>query len=281
MLGVIGFSLTLPATRLAVVELDPTFVGLGRAVVAAFIAGVALLAVRAPLPVGGQWLRLAGTALGVVIGFPLLSAWAMKTVPAAHGAVFVGLLPLVTALFGAALAGERPRLVFWISTLSGSLTIALFSLSSSDGHFQAADFLMLGATIAAGYGYAEGARLSRELGAWQTISWALVLSAPILLLPTLATAPEDFSSVGWRSAAGFAYVSVISMFLAFIVWYKGLALGGIARVGQLQLLQPFLTIFAAALLLHEAITLRDMLAVSIVLSFVLIGRRATATPVAR
>ena len=280
MLGVIGFSLTLPATRLAVAELDATFVGLGRALIAAIIAAIALALAHAPRPVGMQWLRLAGTAVGVVIGFPLLSSWAMTTVPAAHGGVVVGLLPLATALFGAWLAGERPRPIFWASTIAGSITIAIFSLSSGGGSFQAGDFLLLGAVLAAGFGYAEGARLSRELGAWQTISWALVISAPILVLPVLATMPHNIASVGWQSLCGFAYVSVVSMFLAFVVWYQGLALGGIARIGQLQLLQPFLTILAAAMLLHERITWREMLAAAIVIACVLIGRRTGDTATA-
>ena len=277
-LGVVGFSLTLPATRLAVAELDPTFVGLGRAIVAALIAGVALAIFHAPRPVGMQWLRLCGTAIGVVIGFPLLSTWAMTTVPAAHGAVVVGLLPLSTALFGAWLAGERPRPLFWASTIVGSITIAFFSLSSGGGSFHTGDFLLLGAVIAAGFGYAEGARLSRELGAWQTISWALVISAPILLFPALKTMPHHIASVGWQSLCGFAYVSVVSMYLAFVVWYKGLALGGIAQIGQLQLLQPFLTILAAGMLLHELVSWGEVLAALIVIACVLIGRRAGASP---
>lgn len=274
LLGVIGFSLTLPATRIAVSELDPTFVGLGRAIIAAVIAGLALLATRSRKPVGKQWFRLGGTAIGVVIGFPLLSTWAMTTVPAAHGGVVVGLLPLSTALFGAWLAGERPRPLFWVSTIVGSITIAFFSLSSGGGSFQTGDFLLLGAVIAAGFGYAEGARLSKELGAWQTISWALVLSVPILLLPVLETMPDNLSTLSWQSLAGFIYVSVVSMFLAFVVWYKGLALGGIARVGQLQLLQPFLTILAAAILLHESVSWSEVLAALIVIACVLIGRKS-------
>lgn len=273
LLGVIGFSLTLPATRIAVAELDPTFVGLGRAIIAATLAGLALAIFRAPRPVGMQWLRLCGTAIGVVIGFPLLSTWAMTTVPAAHGAVVIGLLPLSTALFGTWLAGERPRLLFWVSTLAGSITIAIFSLSSGGGAFHTGDWLLLGAVVAAGFGYAEGARLSRELGAWQTISWALVLSAPMLLFPVIKTMPHNLFAVGWQSLAGFIYVGVVSMFLAFVVWYKGLALGGIALIGQLQLLQPFLTIFAASILLHEPLSWPELLAAMVVISCVFIGRK--------
>lgn len=276
LLGIIGFSLTLPATRMAVTELDPTFVGLGRAIIAAAIAGLALAVTRSRKPVGKQWLRLGGTAMGIVIGFPLFSTWAMTTVPAAHGGVVVGLLPLSTALFGAWLAGERPRPIFWASTIVGSITIAFFSLSSGGGSLQTVDLLLLAALIAAGFGYAEGARLSKELGAWQTISWALVLSAPILLFPVLKTMPHNLFSVGWQSLAGFIYVSIVSMFLAFVVWYKGLALGGIARIGQLQLLQPFLTIFAASILLHEPLSWLELLAAMIVIACVLIGRKLGA-----
>jgi len=280
MLGVVGFSLTLPATRLAVAELDPTFVGLGRAIIAATLAGIALMMARSPWPDGMQWPRLGATALGVVVGFPLLSTWAMTTVPAAHGAVVIGLLPLSTALFGAWLGGERPRPLFWLSTLAGSITIAIFSLSSGAGSFHIGDMLLLAAVIAAGFGYAEGARLARELGAWQTISWALVISAPVLLFPAIATMPQHIAAVGWQSLCGFAYVSVVSMYLGFVVWYKGLALGGIARIGQLQLLQPFLTILAAALLLHEPVSWAEMLAALVVIACVLTGRRAGVKPVA-
>lgn len=277
LLGVIGFSLTLPATRMAVAELDSTFVGLGRAIIAASLAGLALAIFRVPRPIGMQWLRLCGTAIGVVIGFPLLSAWAMTTVPAAHGAVVIGLLPLSTALFGTWLAGEQPSLHFWVSTLVGSTTITMFSLSAGGGAFHTGDWLLLGAVVAAGFGYAEGARLSRELGAWQTISWALVLSAPILLIPVIKTMPHNLFAVGWQSLAGFIYVSVVSMFLAFVVWYKGLALGGIARIGQLQLLQPFLTIFAASLLLYEPLSWLELLAAMVVISCVFIGRKSGAS----
>jgi len=276
MLGVLGFSLTLPATKIAIKDFEPSFVGLGRAIIAAFIAGLVLLISRSPKPVGLQWLRLIAIALGIVIGFPLLTSLAMKTVPAAHGAVVIGLLPLSTALFGALLAGERPRPLFWVSTFIGSLTIVLFSLESGSGTFQFADVLLFGAVLSAGFGYAEGARLSKTLGSWQTISWALVISAPLLVFPVYQVFPDNLSSIHWQSFLGFTYVSVVSMFLAFIFWYKGLSLGGIAKIGQLQLLQPFLTIFAASLILNELITTKEIIAALIVISCVIIGRKASA-----
>ncbi|WP_027158625.1 DMT family transporter [Methylobacter luteus] len=280
LLGVFCFSLTLPATRLAVIDLDPAFVGLGRAVVAGSLAALALWSAKAPIPAGKQWLRLGTTALGVVIGFPLLSALAMKSVPAAHGAIIVGLIPLFTALFGAWLARERPGLIYWLSTLVGSAAIIAFSFEAGAGTFQTADLLLLGSVIAAGFGYAEGARLSKEIGAWQTISWALLLSAPVLLPPVVMLAPANMLAVSWASLLGFAYVSIVSMYLAFFAWYKGLSMGGIARVGQLQLLQPFLTLAGAAIILGESIEASQIIAAVIVLCCVAAGRKSLAVATA-
>ena len=274
LLGVIGFSLTLPATRFALLGLDPTFVGLGRALVAAAIAAVALWVMRAPRPVGRQWLRLGAVALGVVVGFPLFSSWALARVPASHAAVVIAVLPLVTALFGAWLAAERPSGLFWVSTIVASMVISVFSLVSNGGGFDPADLALFAAVVAAGFGYAEGARLARELGAWQTISWALLVSVPWLIVPVIDTFPEHLSDVGWSSVAGFAYVSVVSMFLAFIAWYKALALGGIGRVGQIQLLQPFFTLAAAAAFLNEHVSGAQMVVAIVVLGCVFVGRRA-------
>ena len=274
LLGVIGFSLTLPATHLALVSLDPTFVGLGRALVAAAIAAVALWVMRAPRPVGWQWLRLAAVALGVVVGFPLFSSWALVRVPTSHAAVVIAVLPLVTALFGAWLAAERPSGLFWLATIIASTVITVFSLASSGGAFEPADMALFAAVIAAGFGYAEGARLARELGAWQTISWALLVSVPWLIVPVIDTFPEHLAAVPWSSVAGFAYVSVVSMFLAFIAWYKALAMGGIARVGQIQLLQPFFTLAAAALLMNESVSGGQIGVAMVVLVCVFFGRRA-------
>ena len=202
----------------------------------------------------------------------------MTSVPAAHGAVVIGLLPLSTAFFAAVFARERPRPLFWVSTIAGSATITVFSLATNSGSLESGDFLLLGAVLAAGFGYAQGALLTRELGSWQSISWALVVAAPVLAFPVYDSMPADISAVGWQSLAGFAYVSLISMFLAFAAWYQGLSLGGIARIGQLQLLQPFLTIAAAWLLLSEQVSWREGLAAAIVITCVLVGRRAAAVP---
>jgi len=274
LLGVASFSLTLPATRVAVAGLDPVFVGLGRAVVAAALAGIVLAATRAPWPGRRLLPRLALVAGGVIVGFPLFSALAMRHVPASHGAVVIGLLPLATALAAAWLAHERPSRAFWWSAAFGSAVVVAFAFWQGGGVPQAADALLALAAISAAIGYAEGGRLARSLGGWQVISWALVIAAPFVLVPTLLVADARLAAASPAAWIGFAYVSIVSMFLGFFAWYRGLALGGIAAVGQVQLLQPFLTIFASALLLGETIDPATFVAAALVIASIAMGRRA-------
>ncbi|WP_197488502.1 DMT family transporter [Methylomonas koyamae] len=271
--GILGFSLTLPATRMAVAELDPVFVGLGRAVAASLLAALALWWRGGRLPRGSQWLRLAATAGGVVIGFPLLSALALKQVSAVHAAVVVGLTPLLTAGFGVLLSGERPAWPFWLATALGSAAILVFVYLSGEARLQQADLYLLAAIACVAYGYAEGARLAKQLGAGQTISWALLITAPLLLPWVVTTAPPHFELVSWSSLLGFAYVSVISMYLAFFAWYRGLALGGTARIGQLQLLQPFLSMAAGAALIGESVEIEQLATAALVVACVLAARK--------
>jgi drug/metabolite transporter (DMT)-like permease len=267
-----AFSITLPATRIAVASLDPVFVGLGRAIVAAMLAAIVLVAMRVPWPPRALWLRLALVAAGVVVGFPLLTAWAMRHVPASHGAVVIGLLPLATAAAGAWLAHERPTRRFWICALAGSMVVVGFALWKGGGALHAADLLLIGAVAAAAIGYAEGARLARVLGGWQVISWSLLLSAPFLVVPTLVAA-SDLAAAPWQAWAGFAYVAVVSMYVGFFAWYRGLALGGIAAVGQVQLLQPFFTIAFSAALLGETLDTATFVAAGLVIAAIALGRR--------
>ena len=273
-LGVLGFSLTLPATRVAVLDLDPIWVGLGRGFVAAILAAIALRLSRQKLPSANQWRSLAIVAFGVVLGFPLLSAWAMQRLPAAHGAVVLGLLPLATAIAGVIRAGDRPSRQFWIASSIGSLTVVGFGIFSGAGHLQPADLALFIAVIVAALGYAEGGQLAKTLGGWQVISWALVLAAPVEILPMIISTTQHPLTASPAAWLGFAYVSVISQFVAFFAWYHGLARGGVARVGQIQLLQPFLTLLASGLLLGETITPITIGAACIVVASVAIGRRS-------
>lgn len=274
-LAVSAFSLTLPATRVAVAALDPVFVGLGRSLVAALIALFLLVLTRPRLPTRSQWRGLVLVAAGVIVGFPLLTAWAMQRVPAAHGAILLGILPLATAAAGALRAGERSSAGFWIAAVLGSLLVVGFALLSGAGKPTPADLALLGAVFAAALGYAEGGRLARTLGGWQVICWALVVAAPFLVIPVLVSSPAQvaMASISIDAWIAFAYVALVSQLFGFFLWYHALALGGIARVSQVQLLQPFLTLFAAGLWFGERITPLMVVFVVAVVLVVAVGRK--------
>lgn len=255
LMGVIIFSGSLPATRIAVLDLDPFFVTVSRATIAGILALIALLINKEKFPQKTQFLSLGIVALGVVIGFPLLSALALRYVTSAHSIVFVGILPVSTAVFGIIRGGERPRPVFWIFSILGSLLVVGYALRQGISSSPAGDILMLLSVILCGLGYAEGGKLSKTLGGWQVISWALVFSLPIALPLTYIFVPTTVAHVSIGAWTSLAYVSLFSMFIGFIFWYKGLAQGGIASIGQLQLLQPFFGLILAASLLHEEVSI--------------------------
>ncbi|GAA2484893.1 membrane protein [Winogradskya humida] len=270
----LAFSLTLPATRVAVHDLDPWFVAFGRAVGAAVLAGAYLYLTRAPLP--RHWRRLAIVALGVIIGFPLFTSLALTTQTAAHGAVVVTVLPAMTAVFAVLRAGERPPPLFWVAGLSGLLLVLTFLIATGTVHggLNPADFFLLAAVVLCGLGYAEGGALARDLGGARTICWALLLALPVTLPVTVVAAvshPPHTGAAGWSA---FAYLTTVSMFLGFFAWYAGLALGGIARVGQLQLAQPILTLLWSALLLAEPVTPATIATAVLVLACVVAIQRA-------
>ncbi|KDR31609.1 DMT family transporter [Caballeronia zhejiangensis] len=282
LIGVVTFSLTLPMTRIVVAEVNPILNGLGRALVAAIPAAALLLWRREKLPTWPQVKSLAVVALGVIIAFPVFSAWAMKTVPASHGAVVNGLQPLCVAIYAAWLSHERPSKAFWASAIAGSGIVVAFALQAGGGGLQAGDLLMLVAVGIGALGYAEGARLARQMGGWQVICWALVLSAPFLLLPvgwlawaqlfgSHATHPEPLALKTWLA---FGYVTLFSQFIGFFAWYAGLAMGGIARVGQVQLLQIFFTMAFSALFFGEHVSGSTWLYAAAVIVTVVLGRKS-------
>jgi len=273
LLGVIIFSGSLPATRVAVGGFSPLFLTSARAVIAAAIGAVLLAALRQKRPAAGDLGSLVVVASGVVVGFPLLTALALQHVTAARSVVFVGLLPLSTALFGVLRGGERPRAAFWPFAVLGSAAVAGFALAGGGAASPAGDLLMVAAIVLCGLGYAEGAALSRRLGGWQVISWALLVALPAMAALALATRPDAWNAVTAPQWLGLGYVSVFSMLLGFVFWYRGLALGGIAGVGQLQLLQPFLGLALAALLLAEPVAPSTVLVTGIVVVCVLAARK--------
>lgn len=253
LLGVLIFSGSLPATRVAVGGFTPLFLTAARAVIAAALAAALLALLRQSWPARRDLPSLAIVALGVVAGFPLLTALALQHITSAQSVVFIGLLPLATALFGVLRGRERPRPAFWLFSTAGSLTVAGFALWQGGGASLTGDLLMVLAILLCGLGYAEGATLSRRLGGWQVISWALVLALPLMAVAALATMPDDWTGIAVPAWAGLGYVSVFSMLVGFVFWYRGLALGGIAGVGQLQLLQPAFGLLLAGLLLREPV----------------------------
>ncbi len=255
LLGVIIFSGSLPATRVAVEGFTPLFLTSIRAVIAALLGAALLFLLRQSRPERTDLASLAVVALGVVVGFPLLTAFALQHITSAHSFVFIGLLPLATAIFGVLRGGERPGPVFWLFSCMGSLLVVGYALAQGGSGSWAGDLLMIAAILVCGLGYAEGAALSRKLGGWQVISWALVLSLPGMAVVALATSPESVTGIALPAWFSLGYVSVFSMLVGFVFWYRGLALGGIAGVGQLQLLQPFFGLMLAGLLLHEPVSL--------------------------
>ena len=279
-LGVLAFSLSLPTTQVAVRQLGPVFSTVGRAVVAAGLAAGYLAWRRARLPDRWVLLSLLVVAAGVVVGFPLFTALALQRTDSAHGAVIVGLLPAATAVLGVLRTGERPSWAFWVAAAAGAAAVVVFAVVRGSGLPSSADGLTVVAVLSAAVGYAEGARLAPLLGADRVICWALLVSTPFLLpvlAVDLAAGLPSADAAGW---ACFAYTAVISMFLGFFAWYRGLALGGVAKVSQVQLVQPLLTVAESVVLFGQQLDLVIVLAAVVVLCCVAAAQRTRVAPAA-
>lgn len=255
--GVAAFSLTVPLTRVAVDDgaMSPLFVGAARAVIAAALAAIALTATRQRLPRLRQWPRLAVVAGGVVVGFPMLTSYALTETPASHGAVVIALLPAATAIAAVTRTKEHPPARFWVTATLGAIAAVVFALQG-DGlnGLHRADLLLFGAVVAAAVGYAEGGLLAKEIGAWQTVSWALLVASPVMLSLTVISLRHGLPDASAPQWAAFAYLAVVSMYLGFFAWYRGLAIGPMTSVSQIQLTQPVMSIIWAAILLREHIS---------------------------
>lgn len=279
LLGVTIFALTLPMTRLAVgpaddPQLPPLFVTAGRAALAGLLALVYLAVTRAPRPRAGQLPTFAVSALGTVVGFPLFAGLALRHVDAMHAAVITGLMPLATALAAALHFRQRPSAGFWACASAGCALVVAFALLRSGGMLSAADALLLGAVACTALGYVSGARLATQMRAEQVICWVLVLSLPLTLPVMLYAWPaQPARASAW---AGFAYVTLFSMWLGFFAWYRGLALGGTVRVSQVQLVQPFLSLLAAVPVLGETLEPLTLAFALAVVATVVIGKKMPA-----
>ncbi|MDM5358327.1 DMT family transporter [Peribacillus sp. ACCC06369] len=274
LVGVICFSLTLPATSIAVAYFGTTVVGLGRTVVAAILVAVVLIVRKEKLPSSGQFKSLLIVAVGAVLGFPLLTSWAMESLPVSHGAVELALLPLSTAGFAMFRAGEIPSRKFWVSSMIGSLAVIMYALHLGFGQLQFADLALLAAVIILGLSYAEGGKLAKEIGSWQVIAWAIMIGAPFFIIPVGLNLTTDMLHAPLQAWVSLIYLAVVSQFLAYVAWYSGMAMGGIARVSQIQYLQPFLMILFATVFLDESITFFTLGIAVIVVFSVILGKNA-------
>ncbi len=276
LVGVVIFGITLPATRIAVLELDAGFVTFARALIAAALAGVYIAIVRAPLPPRDTWSSLAIFGLCTTIGYPLLMGTAMKYAPASHGGVVLAVQPLLTALAGMSIAGERPSPAFWACSLAGTAAAVTYAVLSSAGTLELhwADLLLAGAAAAGCYGYAMGGHLTARMPGSHVISWAVVMMAPLMLvLLLLSGLPGDPQRVSLAAWAALLFVGMFPMYLGFFAWNRGLAIGGIAKVGQMQLVQPFITLAAAAAMLGERIGWMEVGFSLVVVGLVALGSR--------
>lgn len=274
-IGVICFSLTLPATSIAVEYFGTTMVGLGRTVVAAILVAIVFIIRKEKLPSSRQFKSLGIVAIGAVLGFPLLTSWAMESLPVSHGAVEVALLPLATAGFAMLRAGEIPSLKFWMSSLIGSFAVIIYALHLGLGHLQFADLAILAAVLILGLSYAEGGKLAKELGSWQVIAWAIIIGAPFFVIPVGLNISTEILRAPFQAWISFIYLSVVSQFLAYVAWYSGMAMGGISRISQIQYLQPFLMILFATVFLDESITFFTLAIAVVVVITVIIGKNAS------
>lgn len=275
-LGVVMFAITLPMTRLAVgsddaPQLDPVFVTAGRAAIAGLLSIVYLRLTRAKRPWREHWAPLAVCALGTVVGFPLFLGLALRYTHATHAAVVTGVIPLATAVVASLYFRQRPSTGFWLCAASGCALVLGFAIHQGGGRISGADVLLLFAVVATAIGYLGGARVSADIPAPQVICWVLVISLPFTVPVALATIPD--APIRWQSWLALAYVSIFSMWLGFFAWYRGLVLGGIVRVSQVQLLQPFLALIFAVPILGESLDLVTVVFALAVIATVFISKK--------
>jgi drug/metabolite transporter (DMT)-like permease len=275
LVGVCVFAGTLPFTHLAVEHLSPLFVTAGRAALAGLLAGTTLVILRRSWPTKRQAGTLVLVAFCLVAGFPGFTALAMQRVPASHGGVVLGILPLATSAISALIAGERPSPAFWAAALAGAALVIGFTLHEGGGSLGQGDLYLLAAAVSSALGYVLSGKLVRSgYGGWEVISWVLVVALPATVPLALWSMPTYPASVPAWSWIGFVYVALMSQYLCFFAWNAGLALGGIAHVSQVQLLQTFITLIFAAFLNGERIALSAWLVAVAVFLLVLAAQRA-------
>jgi drug/metabolite transporter (DMT)-like permease len=271
--GISIFSLTLPFTQMAVNEMSPFFVAFARASIAGICALILLIFTKSKFPNKIQIRRLIIIVIGVIYGFPIFTSIAMKTLPSSHSGIVLGILPLAMSLFAAIKYKEKPSSSFWMISIFGTFIVISYTFIDNNGSLMIEDLWLLFAILFAAIGYSEGGTLAKEMGSIGVISWALVISLPINLFASYLFYEINYNSISFQAIISLTYVGLFSMFIGFFFWYKGIAIGGISRVGQVQLIQPFLTIVGAYFLTNEKITTLNILFAFMVLIVIVIGRK--------
>jgi len=272
-IGILIFSLTLPVSKIAILSFDPYFIAFGRATLAGTVALAYLLYKKEIMPSKADFAKFVVIALGVVFGFPIFTTVAMTEGSSSHGAVILGMMPLATTVIGVIRFKERPSLGFWLVSLLGAALVVVYALMKSSGSFTYVDGLLVLGGISACVGYLEGGELSRKMNPRSVISWALVISLPVNIVMSYVTFNTQYVHAGPIAWTSFLYLSLFSMFIGFFFWYEGLAVGGIARVSQVQLLQPFCTLVVASVLLGDSLTIMNLFFAFLVVSTVVLGKR--------
>ena len=272
-IGILIFSLTLPVTKLAILSFNPYFIAFGRATLAGAVALAYLVVKHEPMLAKADIGKFVVIALGVVFGFPILTTVAMTHGSSSHGAVILGMMPLATTVIGVIRFGERPSLGFWVVSVLGAALVVVYALLKSSGSFTLVDILLVLGGICACIGYVEGGELSRKMNPRAVISWALVISLPFNIVFSYLTFNSAYFDAGISAWTIFIYLSLFPMFLGFFFWYEGLAIGGIARVSQVQLIQPFCTLLAASILLGDSLTWMNLVFAVLVVSTVILGKQ--------
>lgn len=280
-IGVAIFGGTVPATRIAVSAIDPLALTAMRTAIAGLCALTLLIVLRRPLPPRRLWPQLAVTMVCVSIAFPLLMAVALQTVDASHGGVVLGILPIATALVAVVITHERPKALFWVASVAGAALVIAFAMRQGGGTLSIGDLLLFGAVTVSAIGYGFSGRLTASMPGWEVISWALVIGLPISLPAAALTMPADLTSIPLKPLLALFYVALFSQWIGFFPWNAGMAMAGIARVSQVQLLQPFITFALAAMFNDETITLQTLLfAAAVVVTVAISSRvRVRRTPV--
>ncbi|MBE5107584.1 DMT family transporter [Bacillus thuringiensis] len=273
-IGIICFSFTLPATSIAVPYFGATIVGLGRTVIAAIIVAIIFIIKKEKIPSKKQMKGVFIVAIGATLAFPLLTTFAMKSLPVSHGAIELALLPLATAGFAVWRGGEKLTKSYWISSVIAAISVVVYAMYLGLGQLQKGDFALLAAVLLLGLSYAEGGKLSKELGSWQVIAWAILFGASFFIIPVGLSVSADMLQAPIEAWISLIYLAIVSQFFAYVAWYAGMSLGGIARVGQIQYLQPFLMIGFSVLFLGESIRWLTVVLAFVVVICVMIGKKA-------